>query len=117
MNYFILRNSRTGLFFNGTNFSEESANKAKQFSTVDATDVKRIWGVYTQICEITSQQLAKLEQSDDLERRSRTHFVEASKINHPSVRAQREGCATRLYRRATKLACEVYADLNAQIIS
>jgi len=105
----ILRNKLTGLFFNGTNFSEECANKAKRFQgELSETAIKHMWA-NAQILEITPEQIAKLDLSDELESRAKAHRESAKSINHPSVRAQREGASTRLFRRATKLATEVYS--------
>lgn len=107
---FTLRHAKTGLFFNGTNFSEENANKATRFASApDAEAVKLVWDIPVQIIAITDEQIAKLDKSDRLDERAAQHRREARAINNNSVRAQREGAATRLSMRATKLAVEVYA--------
>lgn len=110
MKTYVLRNSRTGLFFNGTNFSAEEANTATRLvGPVNETALLSIWGVNTQLIEITDAQLATLDLSDECDRRAAAHRSEARTINNTSVQAQREGAATRLSRRATALAVSVYA--------
>jgi hypothetical protein len=106
----ILRNSRTGLFFDGTNFSAEDANKAlRLLDHVNEAAVQSIWGANTQVIEITEAQIATLELSDECDRRAAAHRTAARAINNNSVQAQREGAATRLSRRAVALAVSVYA--------
>lgn len=110
MKTYILRNKITGLFLNETNFSEENANKAKRITgEVSEVGIKAIWGANAQLIEITAEQIAKLDKSDEMDARAEAHRREARTINHTSVKAQKEGVATRLSRRATALACEVYA--------
>jgi hypothetical protein len=110
MKTYILRNSRTGLFFDGTNFSAEDANKATRLvGPVNEAALRSIWGANAQVVEITEAQIATLDLSDECDRRAAAHRTAARTINNNSVQAQREGAATRLSRRATALAVSVYA--------
>lgn len=109
MKTYLLRNSVTGLFFNGTNFSAEEANTATRLvGPVNETALVSIWGANTQVIEITAAQIATLELSDECDRRAAKHRQEARGAI-PYVSAPKEAAATRLSRRATALAVSVYA--------
>lgn len=114
MKHYILRNSKTGYFFNGTNFSEESANKATRFDSAPSVEaIKLVWACPVQVIEITDEQIEKLNLSDELEARAEAHRREAREIERrlsASYTVGKQAAATRLFNRATKLACEVYAD-------
>jgi hypothetical protein len=105
----ILRNKLTGLFFDGTNFSAEDALKAKRVNgDVSEVAIKSIWGENTQVITISDEQIKKLELSDELEARAKTHRKNALSINHTGVAGQLEGAATRLQKRSNALSYEVY---------
>ena len=114
MKTYILRNKITGLFLNETNFSEENANKAKRITgEISEVGIKAIWGANVQVIEITAEQIAKLDLSDELEARAEAHRHEARGIEKRLTSAHAAGksaAATRLRQRATRLAVEVYAN-------
>lgn len=113
MKTYILRNKITGLFFNGTNFSEQNANNAKRITDeISEVGIKAIWGANVQVIEITAEQIAKLDLSDELEARAESHRRDAREIEDRLSAAYAVGknsAATRLRRRATELAVEVYS--------
>lgn len=113
MKTYILRNKITGLFLNETNFSEENANKAKRITgEISEVGIKAIWGANAQVIEITAEQIAKLDLSDELEARAEAHRREAREIEKrlsASYSAGKNASATRLRRRAIQLAVEVYS--------
>ena len=113
--YYILRHAKTGCFFNGTNFSEENANKATRFNVAPAAEaVRLVWACPVQVIAITAEQVAKLDLSDELDARADAHRAEAHVIERRLSAAYTSGkaaAATRLQRRATRLAVEVYADV------
>jgi hypothetical protein len=68
MKSYILRNKITGLFLNETNFSEGNVNKAKRITgEISEVGIKAIWGANVEVIEITAEQIAKLDLSDELE--------------------------------------------------
>lgn len=114
MKTYILRNKITGLFLNETNFSEENANKAKRITgEISEAGIKAIWGANVQVIEITAEQIAKLDLSDELEVRAEAHRREAREIEKrlsAAYAAGKSAAATRLRQRANRLAVEVYAN-------
>jgi len=111
--HYILRHAKTGHFFNGTNFSEENAHKATRFDAAPAAEsVRLVWDCPVQVIAITSEQVAKLDLSDELDARADAHRAEARVIERRLGAAYTVGknaAATRLSQRATRLAVEVYA--------
>jgi hypothetical protein len=94
---FLLRHAKSGLFFDGTNFSAEAANKATRFDVaLGRPPVALVWADPVQVIEISSGQIAALDLADFLEERAQAHVLKA-----PSV-------ASRHRRRASELAAAVY---------
>lgn len=105
---FILRHAKNGLFFDGTNFSAQDANKATRFNMPPAAStIALVWACPVQVIEITSAQIEALELSDSLDLRAEDH-VEKARTN-PHVAASSASAASRLRRRASELATEVYS--------
>lgn len=117
---YILRNPKTGLFFNGTNFSEENANKAVRFDSAPSAEaVKLVWACPVQVVAITAEQIEKLDLSDELEARAAKHLREVNGFKDAGrptfgggwgyASGAKLAAAKRLSQRATKIAVEVYA--------
>lgn len=113
MKTYILRNKITGQFLNEINFSEDNANKAKRITgEISEVGIKAIWGANVQVIEITDEQIAKLDLSDELDARAEAHRREAREIEKRLSAAYSTGkiaAATRLRKRASQLAFEVYS--------
>jgi len=105
--YFILRHAKSGLFFDGTNFSAEAANKATRFDAASsASAVALVWAGPVQVVEITGLQIEALDLSDSLEERALAHVLKAR--SNPHAAASSASAASRLRRRASELAVAVY---------
>ena len=107
--HYILRNKLTGLFFDGTNFSAESANTCARFADApNEVAARSVWGTNTQIIAITDAQIAALNESDRLDARANEHKrrIGCSEARHA---APYLAAITRLRSRAAKLAFGVYS--------
>lgn len=105
---FILRHAKNGLFFDGTNFSAQDANKATRFDVAPtASAVALVWACPVQVIEITGAQIEALELSDSLDLRAEAHVNKAR--TNPRAAASSASAASRLRRRASELATEVYS--------
>lgn len=120
MTYYILRHAKTGAFFNGVNFGEDSANKAIRFASApDADAVRLAWACPVQVIAITPEQIKTLDLSDELEARADAHLRDIRGFKDSGrptfgggwgyASGAKQAAATRLRQRATALAVGVYA--------
>ena len=104
---FLLRHAKSGLFFDGTNFSAEAANKATRFDVaLGRPPVALVWADPVQVIEISSGQIAALDLADFLEERAQAHVLKAR--SNPHAAASSASVASRHRRRASELAAAVY---------
>ncbi len=118
MKTYILRNKITGLFLNETNFSEENANKAKRITgEISEVGIKTIWGSNVQVIEITAEQIAKLDLSDELQDRAKSHRREAREIEALLSLAMDARSFEKLYRkRAAKCNKTAYGICRKKLL-
>jgi hypothetical protein len=105
----IIQNQITGLFFDGTNFSAADATAAERFEVApDSMAIRLVWGDNARVIEVTAEQWEKLELSDELTARANAQFEQGRKVGISRYAAPHFAACTRLGRRATAVACEVY---------
>jgi hypothetical protein len=107
---YILLHGRTGLFFNGTNFSAEKATDAATFDhEPNAAFVRAAWGDNVQIISVSEEQWTDLRLSDELEQRANRQTAIGRSLRPRKVAAPHYSAATRLHRRSYELSSRVYS--------